>query len=931
MNCPNCGVTEQARVRVCKNCGATYASQDLLEYRQIEYLLNETKAWHESAARRAPYANRLANLRARILPAPSAPVTTTPVAAIPTPAPTPPPAPKIERPAVPFDQWLLSERNIKIALYSGGVLLVLAGLVFVGINWERLTGALKIAVTLLITALMYAGGALLFRRPLLKLGGVALLGVASGFAPLNFAVLQIYVVDPRVISHEMMWLIASVVCLALYVLTAFLTRNELFTFFGIAAVLNGATAALLQMRVGANGIWLMYALILLICLLGARLVQAFELASYTRRPLLVASHLTMPFVFLVNTALAMNALACTRCDRVETWLSFVAMIVGAMFYTATDLLWQRLAARWASAVAFALTLVLILGELRFDTLQTGIVLKVVALLYLGGGHLLERRANARAHGAPLYVTGYGLALLVTLQATTAFAKTSEHLALALIADVILISLSAWMFRDFRWMYGAAWLLIAPVWIYAEIYLRGGTNQGLVLGALMLAYNALGFALGRRALNLAMPFLSAAAFLSFLVVALLWSNAVVVSIALVIIAALYALNALWRRQPFLLLPSLGAINLAVFSSANIGLPLGENYVRAISVAFAGLTAAFVAAAFVLNQVKARGWIAPFYLFAAVNMAGAYSIALFFGRELAIGTSVLFSALALWLAWTERDFFARYNLPPVMTYAGAGLLAVGAYFTSDALGFRNLWSVGIEAVCAIYVLSALAFEGDPFNRIYGTPLRIAGLGLLIVPLVGTLGTPPLQGALTFGIAAFVLFLDGAARRAIDIAYLGIAAGIVMLWHVLEFLVVRELQAYALPAGIAWLAIGWNERRRGKRARYQVATFLGLGVLMGTAFQQSLGSVGYSVLLLAESILALAWGIRARTRGYVQIAILSLVANAVAQFGPAFGEMPRWIQLGTIGTLLLGGGLGALFRREQIINARKTFASRWESWDA
>ena len=182
MKCPNCGTLEQSRVRVCQTCGTPYASEDLFGLHQLEFLLTEAATWSEADMRSKPYAERLAALKARILPALSPGIAEArPLEAVPKPA-ILPAAPKIEpaptRPApepVPFDQWLLSERNIKFALYLGGVLLVLAGLIFVGVDWARIPGPAKFAITLVVTGLMYLGGYLLFQRPTLRLGGVALL------------------------------------------------------------------------------------------------------------------------------------------------------------------------------------------------------------------------------------------------------------------------------------------------------------------------------------------------------------------------------------------------------------------------------------------------------------------------------------------------------------------------------------------------------------------------------------------------------------------------------------------------------------------------------------------------------------------------------------------------------------------------------------
>src|SRR6186997_2154527 len=81
MHCPNCGTPEQARVRVCRTCGTTYASEDLLALRQLEFLLQETETWPDAALRREQYIGQLAALKARLLPAAPAPAIAEPPSA----------------------------------------------------------------------------------------------------------------------------------------------------------------------------------------------------------------------------------------------------------------------------------------------------------------------------------------------------------------------------------------------------------------------------------------------------------------------------------------------------------------------------------------------------------------------------------------------------------------------------------------------------------------------------------------------------------------------------------------------------------------------------------------------------------------------------------------------------------------------------------
>ena len=220
-----------------------------------------------------------------------------------------------------------------------------------------------------------------------------------------------------------------------------------------------------------------------------------------------------------------------------------------------------------------------------------------------------------------------------------------------------------------------------------------------------------------------------------------------------------------------------------------------------------------------------------------------------------------------------------------------------------------------------------------RVSGT----AGLWLMAIPLLGSVVTrvfswDPLLLAVTFCIASVTYAADAALRRILNMVYLSVGTFVVVIWAILAAFDVSEPQAYAIPPGLALLAVGWNERLRGRTTPYRLTTMLGLIVLMGSTFAQSLdGHFAYAMLLGIESIIALGWGARTRSRGYVRLGGWSLIANAIVQFGPAFADLPRWIQIGVTGSILLGGGMAALFKREEILATRQKLTQEWRQWQA
>lgn len=102
--CPHCGTPEQARIVRCRSCGEAFASRDLMELHQLEFLLEETAAWGVAETLRSSYAERLKALKNRMLrPEPEPPG----AEAAPAPVPMPEPATVAPKPSPHFCPGIL--------------------------------------------------------------------------------------------------------------------------------------------------------------------------------------------------------------------------------------------------------------------------------------------------------------------------------------------------------------------------------------------------------------------------------------------------------------------------------------------------------------------------------------------------------------------------------------------------------------------------------------------------------------------------------------------------------------------------------------------------------------------------------------------------------------------------------------------------------
>ena len=688
--------------------------------------------------------------------------------------PKPKPAPPKEK--VPFDQWLLSERNIKVALYSGAVLLVIAGIIFVGKNWADFPGLVQFAVTLFVTVSMYLGGYWLFKKPALQLGGNALIGIASGFMVLNFAVLQIGVLGPEGFPDEVMWLTASVLSLALYILTGRWTKSDLFTYFSLAAAGSAITAALVVLGSPALGFVLAYAVFLFLLLGLSQWFKGSSAEDFTSSQLWWVSQIGMPLVIFVAMFFWSANTNCTECTSGSPWLAVISLIIGVLFYLATDAFTKTLTSRWITVVFFTAVLGIVASEMDFSETSLVITFLTQAIAFLVIGYFLESYGEPKSKTTPIYIIAYILAAAVTIAA----AADWRDFATVLLGDVVFLTVASFVQKKFSLVYGAVWLLIVPVYIIAALRTGDVHAQGLQLSALGMSYVIAGFVLGRRELKQSGPFLTAAAFLSVVVVIMTWSVPQTSLIVLGVVAGLYLFTAIWQGWPISLVPALLAVNLFIFPLNKLMFD-GNLTTAHLTVSFTILGTICLILARGLQRFNAEKWRWPLILFGTVNFVNVYPTSLLLGKWHAISISVVLSAFLLLFAWWERAFFTKQKLH-ILPYLGVVTIFIGHYYVVGTLGESNIWEYapGITAgLSALFSIVSWLVRGREGSKVYEMPFRLAGLGFMAIPLGASLFIDePLTRVITFALAGSMYLVEAGLRRITQFAYLGI--GIIFVGH-------------------------------------------------------------------------------------------------------------------------------------------------------
>lgn len=292
--------------------------------------------------------------------------------------------PKPPRPPLTWEriwQTLLSERTLNVVLFLGAFLLVASATTYVATNWEALPEAVQLGFIILFTLSFYFAGWFLRVRMKLRSSGIAVTAVGSLLVPLDFY--AVFVAGGVLPADQWpwVWLMASAVCLPIYIFTALRLRASFFGYV-VAATAGSLLCAVLKV-LGVAPEWDLLALTVLV--LGL-VVLSYRLGT---------SLLAKPFRFSALVATAVILVVglgwwLTGDQGYELNISLAgAWMVGAILYAYAALLnrdpWLGRVAATILPIAVLLLLRLAFAPLRIETPWYALGLAVLGSLYLLAG------------------------------------------------------------------------------------------------------------------------------------------------------------------------------------------------------------------------------------------------------------------------------------------------------------------------------------------------------------------------------------------------------------------------------------------------------------------------------------------------------------------------------------------------------------------
>ena len=346
--------------------------------------------------------------------------------------PATPSPPRPRRPAFSWKQvgtYLLSDRTLNGLLGLGVLLILAAAFVISTLNPTGLPPLARLAAMLATTAVFYMAGYLVEARLHLFRAGAALLAIGASLIP--FSIWTLGQQDLLDWDHSTIWLIASALCLPVYLGSHLLLRDRIFAL--VSAVTGGSLGLAVLHVLGLPIEWGLCALVglaIVYQMLARRL-------NDTRQPLAKAlfwtAQATTPAVLLGLLAIKLFPqlwdlslsgqvyLAGTPSASFEYAVG-TAWWLGVGFYAVASRLTGRRVYAYATAWLLPCAALLTLTKAPFPAAWYDLCLAVLAAGYLLFGHFVPGAAPVTGAPAPtaaqlLRRPAFGAGLALTLLAT----------------------------------------------------------------------------------------------------------------------------------------------------------------------------------------------------------------------------------------------------------------------------------------------------------------------------------------------------------------------------------------------------------------------------------------------------------------------------------------------------------------------------------
>ena len=354
----------------------------------------------------------------------------------------------------------------------------------------------------------------------------------------------------------------------------------------------------------------------------------------------------------------------------------------------------------------------------------------------------------------------------------------------------------------------------------------------------------------------------------------------------------------------------------------------------------------------------GWSRPFFWFLALDIIVVQTVGIFDphpGTLISSAHAVILAALAMVWGWKTMAYGAvalgliavaerllwvaapATHFPPALALLSLAYGVAGYWMEYGRRGRAGprFWDVlegpleiGGQILAATAILWALLEGMDIWGwlvrALLGYPFP-TGQDILIVQMV----------VLVLALTGLMYLTAALVRRWYWRGY-GAVALLLAAWSLEWFLVwgLREVQWYAVPAGLYLLGVGLMEWRQGRKRLGRWIDRAAILLLLGSSFYQSMTEANgwpYALLMGAEGLALVWWGSARRQRHFLYTGTLGVVLAVTGQLlRQLFTITNAWIAFGVPGLAILILVIWIERRLERLRAVSQEWRERLEQWE-
>jgi hypothetical protein len=632
---------------------------------------------------------------------------------VPVPADTQP-TPKVQ-PSAPKTDWMNQDvtkflgtmDNINLLLFLGAFLIVVSAGIFVGYNFETLSGTAKVIFLAVFTAAFYFTGLALFlKAPKLRPAGTTFTGI--GLVLLPFVGLAVYNFTSAHDQGSLVWLITSIVSFAFYVITLAVTRQTYIAYLMAFTTLSlfESTISLIQLPL----YWMGWAasVVAIILMTLSRLKNWWNDAAYA---LTASAHVFIP-VSLLFSLLQVG-------DHGLTQFGVTIALAGA-FYGLLVLRHTRSPQADQYFAVMAGSLPAALGVGLWDHLARGAIVGLLVLVAVFYSYLIwsySGKLSANRRNTLAFI----VAALPVIAIPVDF-HYAPVLWLTLLAVIALnAGLALYLRRtEFALIAELAALAVPPVWLF-DVLVPSSTAGRLAAAYIVTSVILFGWRYLLRPITKPGDIVGVAGYLLALLAAVISAaasgNQPLLVVSLLVSAALFAASYYEQNRDFVYL---AAASLYLASIQIV--PIAHFYPGAYCTTLTVVGVIMYAVAITWKESNGRadalhvaGLVGP-YAAAAFGFSGSLGLA----PAISLGVAGLITMVQGY----------RRHLTYVMEIAGAVLLASFDW----VLSIQNVTQTQVYTVPWAVYFAALAYRRRGGKQSDKDSFTILALATLTLPIAG-----------------------------------------------------------------------------------------------------------------------------------------------------------------------------------------------------